>query len=254
MWGSSCGTNFYNQFPFIELTEKLREGQQGHPPIYNKFPVFYDSSYIAKVDSFLQWLSIGLQPVIQHIDHIKIGGINQTTFELRCPNQNFAGTNDVNEAYSGGAQKWIYEGYTTEKVRLAYENIIQSHIEHFPNTLKIAAMIGGLNGWPCINDNGLICEPKDRPNITDRIIYHCTYLDNIGIQATALTENSGTPKSFVNSGLPLYYQLNFQQFNKSVTKEKFEAAILHGIAKNGVAIEVYSYQIEQHSNIIKKYL
>jgi len=253
-WGASCGTTFYNQFPYIELTEKHHEGTLNSTPVFNKFPVFYEADYIVKVDSFLQWLAVGLQPVINHIDHIKIGGINQTTFELRCPNQDFKYTDAVSEAYEEGAEKWLDNGYTTYKVGDAYESIITSHREHFPNTLKIASLIGGKNGWPCINDNGFICEPKDRPNITDRIINYCKAYPNIGIQATALTEAAGTPKNFVDSGLPMYYQLDALHFNKSVNKEKFEGAVLNALRHNGKYIEVFKKNVQEHSDIILKYV
>ncbi len=254
-FGAFCGTNFYRDYPYIELSEKDHEGnQQGSVAVKNKFPIFYNELYLAKVKSFLEWFAEGVAPVLSNIEHIKISGINQTTFEWRIPNQDFSATDDVNTAYVVGAKKWIDCGYTWDNVCSANAEIISYFHSYFPDTLKIASLIGGLQGGVTIDATTKICLPNQRPDFTQATINILKNYSGFGVQATALTDTSGTPANFVNSGLPVYYQLSNQQFGMvKPTAEKFEHAIMNGIGNQGQQIELYESNIRDYPEIIQKY-
>lgn len=249
--GNSCGNYFYDNFPYIELVVRHHKG--AGKPVKGKYPVFWNKGYLEKLESFLAWFSDKLQPVIQHIEYIKVCGINRNTFEFRTGEQDFEKTDDPKIAYTKCAEKYLAAGYTTIKTFETSVKIINLYDYYFPDTIKVPAFIENLNSFPCIDINNKVCIPKARPDIASDLIFACKMRENFGVQATALTEKSGTPEEMIDSELPIYYQLKNTQFNKSVTENIFEGAIINAQNHNGEVIELYEQNIREHKKIIEKY-
>ncbi len=252
-WGSACGNAIWNNYPYIELTEKRKEGSDPTlPKHYDKFPVPYDSAYLSKVTSFLTYFYSALGKDVADKIMLGVCGINEVTFELRVPNQNFKDTDDPNIAYNAGSGEWIRLGYTTEKVREAMQRLLNDYNTYFPNTVKFVSPIGGTNGFPKIDDDGNFISPLN-PSLLDDLLSYMKWFPNFSVMPTALYATGGTPTNVTNSGLITYYQLNNDKLNKTTTNYDFEHAILNGKAHNGILFQVYLPNAREHDDIIQKY-
>ncbi len=256
-WGALCGNYIWDNYPYIELIEKHHEGiEQPDQPeaqaLYNKFPVPYAIGYLEEVRKFIEYLSIQLAPVIHKIAYIKITAINQQSFEVRIPNQHFAtSATTPNEAYKLAFYNWKAFGYTNDKVINAFYVIAGYYNLYFPNTLKIAALIQGTAGFPKIGANGEFnLKP---PVINDSLIAYMKGVPGFALMATALTDIAGTPANFVNSGVPMWYQLNNQKMNRTLSKEQFEACIVNGLNHGAEGFELFEINVREHEDVINKY-
>lgn len=252
-WGSACGNAIWNNYRYIELTERRKEGSDPtRPKHYDKFPVPYDSAYLNKVTSFLAYFSTALGKDIRDKILLGVDGINEVTFELRIPNQNFKDTDDPNIAYNAGSGEWIRLGYTTEKVRESMQRLLNDYNTYFPNTVKYVSPIAGTNGFPKIDDNGNFIA-QSNPSLLDDLLGYMKWFPNFSVMPTALYATGGTPTNVTASGLTIYYQLNCDKLNTTTTAYDFEHAILNGISHKGVLFQVYPVNVREHNDIIQKY-
>jgi hypothetical protein len=168
------------------------------------------------------------------------------------PNQDFFATDNAQQAYIAGANKWLTFGYSNAKMRSAMQRLLTDYDSVFPDTLKIVAPIAGTNGFVKINDDGTI-NTENPPNLCNDLIGYMKSFPNFAIMPTALFAEGGTPKNMCESGLNVWFQLNNDKLNKSTTAAEFEGALLNGKNHGAVAIEIYEQNIRQYPEIVAKY-
>jgi len=200
-----CG-DFASNIPDVEyvyLTEAHHEGTQDGEPHGISVPVPYDSNYLSYLSRFIEWLAGELKSdpkVYDTIDSIKITGNNQKTPEMRMPNQDMVG----GDAYYNAAVKWKEKEYTSEHVITCSMQIQQFWKSAFPDKTLILPIISGLAGFPCINANGEICKPNQRPDLTRQIVTEIAQPDGVTCGWCYMNPTSKAPLYI--SAKPCYYQ------------------------------------------------
>jgi len=201
-----CG-DFASNIPDVEyvyLTEAHHEGVPDDAvPHGISVPVPYDSNYLSYLSRFIEWFAGELKSeskVYDTIDSIKITGNNQKTPEMRMPNQDMT----VGDSFYNAAVKWKDVEYTTTRVT-SFTIINQSLFQSaFPDKTLILPIISGLAGFPCINANGEICKPNQRPDLTRQIVTEIAQPDGIIAGWCYMNPTSKAPTYI--SAKPCYYQ------------------------------------------------
>jgi hypothetical protein len=230
-FGKDAGA--WNRYPYLTITESHHQGQGVPEPM--KQPIFYDPKYQQHLKDFWQWLFEGLLPVWHMIEYFKITGINQKTSEFRVFDQTFENTNDINEAYEHGAEKWLGAGYTISICLQACKALID--IFNGIDKPVIMAFISGLAGFPCIIGNS-ICKPNKRHKITDILINYGYSNPSFGTMYTAL-KTGGTIPSIMGSNPS--FQLSETVWGKAgKTKTEFEAVKSYAESFGAKYLEIFN--------------
>ena len=227
-FGKDAGA--WDRYPYLTITESSHQGQGTPEPM--KQPIFYSTSYQQHLKDFWQWLFEGLLPVWHIIEYFKITGINQKTSEFRAFDQNFAEPSV--DPYYSAAVAWHSSGYS-ESVCL---EACKSVIDIFKGIDKpvIMAFINGLAGFPCIIGNS-ICKPNKRHRITDILINYGYNNPDFGTMYTALKMGGAIPSIM---GSNPSFQISETEYNKAVTKEKFEAVRNYAKSLNAKYLEIFN--------------
>lgn len=250
IFGNLCSTPFYEKYGFAEFITKPH-GDPSKPEQRIKVPLFWKEEYILKLNDFLRWLSQKLIVTTYYdvIHNIKICWANERTEETRATSQDWSDNSTTLTAYNRAAQKWLDKGYNIKDVLYSYVSAAALYRYNFPGRKTTLVLIGGKNGFPCIDRDGKIILPSARENINQEIINSFKYMHDVMMQSSALTDIGGKPPEIENSGLPIIYQVHRQKFGFTEPPfpkpdselEKLKAVIENG--KNASIIEIHPENI-----------
>lgn len=227
---------------YLLFTESHHQGKdKDTPAVPMRIPVFYEKVYLDYVKRFFSWFAENLikSKIYDLIEYIKVTGVNQATFEMRCPDQDITGTG---EPYYNAALKWRMAGYTNQLALISIADLVNHFILCFPKKLICFPFIPGKAAFPCLSDQDEICYPKQREFISKRILDLClpayelfspqsTYYD-VGVH-DIVTESSSP---FI------IQQINNQMYGQQNSPSP-EKVIEYGKSKNLYALEVFENTI-----------
>jgi len=201
-----CG-DFASNIPDVTYVNLIEAHHQNVPPDAEdhgiSVPVPYNAAYIQYMSRFITWFSESLKAdskAYAAIDSIKVTGVNQKTPEMRIPDQDLTG----GDAFYNAAVKWKAEYYLPSHIHTTMMMLIGYWKYAFPDKNLILPIISGLQGFPCINGNGEICKPNQRPDTTKTIVTEIAHPDNVTAGWCYMNPTSKAPLYI--SAKPCYYQ------------------------------------------------
>lgn len=249
--GSRCGNAIYNPTGYVQMTAQ-RQGSG--VPFVVKLPLFWQDDYLDKITDFTYWLATNLKASAywDDINHIKLTWANQDSAETRATQQDWAYTNDGNQAFKDAANKWIDAGYSNQKVVDSFNRIAGVYRQAYADKRIVLVLIGGKSGFPCVSDTGTICLPKERPLINYRLINELKKYANVGVQSNTLDFDKGTPVEITSSGLPFNFQVKNNLYGENVKapypkpaaeQDAFKQVLLNGQSHGAEIVEVFKTTI-----------
>jgi hypothetical protein len=257
VFGNSCGNAIWDNFQSIQFTRKHHQdaGNDSLPieapvPYYNVLESGVTTyPYYNKVRDTMMYLAIELRKDAEcwdAIENFKIGGVNETTPELRMTAADWTDTNDLSKAYEYGAHKWLYAGYEHEKVLKVCTDLISLFSSLFYDKKVVQAYIPGRNGFPTIGKNNQYCLPGLRPKLTEEIIQFGNIFANFTSQHTAYDFFANVP---AYSKFIQLERLKFGQSKPGCTLSEFESLIKKAEEKGFVNLEIFPQSLIHYKSL-----
>lgn len=178
IWGNNCGNYIYNNFPYLRFVRRHHAGVGDELSI--NIPVFYHEQAVGKkiILPFLEKvkeISTAISDELRRdtvtysfLQGAYVTGGNETTEEMRDSSTDFEGLlpTEQFEAFYDCAMKWIAAQYTPNKSIFFNCELIKTFKAIYSDVPIIMQYILGVNGHPCVDNNGQFVKPKLRANTT----------------------------------------------------------------------------------------